>query len=212
MPMGVVRVLRRRVWRMWQLGAVGAAEGTEVVVETVVLLDEEYDVVDRSRHRATASSPHGPQRSFCNRLCSYFWLGFHFRVFFCPAMSFFFMVADSASKELPGFDISRFPNHVYTLPPLPTIAFRRSVTRQTTTRLTESHHSPRFGFTTIVIGNTLQCCRKGGMPKIGRNSLCRCGSDVKYKHCCLSNDETRARELKERAGRRAENVKGRVSR
>src|ERR1700688_3753176 len=138
MPMGVIRILRRRVWRMWQLGAVGAAEGTEVVVETVVLLDEEYDVVDRSRHRATDSSAHGPRRSFCKRLCSCFWLGFHFWVFFFPAMSFFFIVADSCSKELPGFDISRFPNHVYTLLPLPTIASRRSVTaRRPSPRLTD---------------------------------------------------------------------------
>ncbi len=47
------------------------------------------------------------------------------------------MVADSSSKELPGFDISRFPNHVYTLRPLPTIAFRRSVTREKTIAKTD---------------------------------------------------------------------------
>src|SRR5258708_36237908 len=53
MRMGVVRVVRRRVGRMWQLGAVGPGKGTEVVVETVVLLDEEHDVLDRARNRAT---------------------------------------------------------------------------------------------------------------------------------------------------------------
>jgi hypothetical protein len=46
------------------------------------------------------------------------------------------------------------------------------------------------------------------MPKVGRNSLCHCGSGLKYKHCCLSKDETIAREKKERADRRAENVIG----
>ena len=46
------------------------------------------------------------------------------------------------------------------------------------------------------------------MPKIGRNSLCPCGSGLKYKHCCLSKDEERAREENERGKRRAENVIG----
>jgi hypothetical protein len=32
------------------------------------------------------------------------------------------------------------------------------------------------------------------MAKIGRNDLCACGSGKKYKHCCLTNDETAARE------------------
>ena len=27
------------------------------------------------------------------------------------------------------------------------------------------------------------------MPKISRNESCKCGSDKKYKHCCLGNDE-----------------------
>src|SRR6266849_7852585 len=97
MPMGVVRVLRRRVGRMWQLGAVGAGEGTEVVVETVVLLDEEHDVLDRARNRATAASAPRSRlgRRFwprlalglCRRLC--FWLGF--RSWFCsrPGTRFF---------------------------------------------------------------------------------------------------------------------------
>src|SRR5712664_63479 len=81
MRMGVVRVVRRRVGRMWQLGAVGAGEGTEVVVETVVLLDEEHDVLDRARNCATAASAPrlrlGP--GLCRRLC--FWL--RFRSCFC---------------------------------------------------------------------------------------------------------------------------------
>ena len=46
------------------------------------------------------------------------------------------------------------------------------------------------------------------MSKVGRNSLCHCGSRLKYKNCCLSKDETLAREEKERADRRAENVIG----
>jgi SEC-C motif-containing protein len=46
------------------------------------------------------------------------------------------------------------------------------------------------------------------MLKIGRNSLCPCGSGLKYKHCCFSKDDQRAREEKERADRRAENVIG----
>ena len=46
------------------------------------------------------------------------------------------------------------------------------------------------------------------MTKIGRNSLCHCGSGLKYKHCCLSKDEAQELEENERAGRRAENVIG----
>ena len=46
------------------------------------------------------------------------------------------------------------------------------------------------------------------MPKIGRNSLCPCGSGLKYKHCCLSKDEARELEENERADRKAENVIG----
>jgi hypothetical protein len=46
------------------------------------------------------------------------------------------------------------------------------------------------------------------MPKIGRNSLCPCGSGLKYKHCCLPKDEERAREENERGNRRVENVIG----
>jgi hypothetical protein len=46
------------------------------------------------------------------------------------------------------------------------------------------------------------------MPKFGRNSLCPCGSGLKYKHCCLSKDEAQEFEEKERAARRAENVIG----
>src|SRR5712692_8690889 len=89
MPMGVVRVLRRRVGRMWQLGAVGAGEGTEVVVETVVLLDEEHDVLDRARNRATAASAPRPRLglSLCMRLC--FWLGFRSWFCFHPGTGFF---------------------------------------------------------------------------------------------------------------------------
>src|SRR5229473_8245809 len=97
MPMGVVRVLCRRVGRMWQLGAVGAGEGTEVVVETVVLLDEEHDVLDRARNRATAASAPWPRLgrrlwprpglSLCRRLC--FWLGFRSWFCFRPGTRFF---------------------------------------------------------------------------------------------------------------------------
>jgi hypothetical protein len=46
------------------------------------------------------------------------------------------------------------------------------------------------------------------MSKIRRNSLCHCGSGLKYKHCYLSRDEEHTREEKERADRRAENVIG----
>jgi hypothetical protein len=46
------------------------------------------------------------------------------------------------------------------------------------------------------------------MPKISRNSLCPCGSGLKYKHCCLSKDEERACEENERAERMAGNVIG----
>src|SRR5260221_10167262 len=76
MRMGVVRVVRRRVGRMWQLGAVGPGKGTEVVVETVVLLDEEHDVLDRARNRATPRLRLGLH---LRRLC--FWFGFRF--WFC---------------------------------------------------------------------------------------------------------------------------------
>src|SRR5229473_893609 len=89
MPMGVVRVLCRRVGRMWQLGAVGSRERTEVVVETVVLLDEEHDVLYRARNRATAASTPRPRLgrrprpwvglALCRMFC--FWLGFRF--WFC---------------------------------------------------------------------------------------------------------------------------------
>src|SRR6266849_5284735 len=89
MPMGVVRVLRRRVGRMWQLGAVGAGEGPEAVVETVVLLDEEHDVLDRARNRATAASAPRPRLGLdlCRRLC--FWLGFRSWFCFRPGTRFF---------------------------------------------------------------------------------------------------------------------------
>src|SRR5713226_6132182 len=95
MPMGVVRVLRRRVGCMWQLGAVGAGESTEVVVETVVLLDEEHDVLDRARNRATAAPrPRLGRRlwprlalGLCMRLC--FWLGFRSWSCFRSGMRFF---------------------------------------------------------------------------------------------------------------------------
>src|SRR6266851_9866342 len=101
MPMGVVRVLRRRVGRMWQLSAVGAGEGTEVVVETVVLLDEEHDVLDRARNRATAASAPRPRLGrrlwprpglgLCMRLCFWlcFWLGFRSWFCFRPGTRFF---------------------------------------------------------------------------------------------------------------------------
>lgn len=46
------------------------------------------------------------------------------------------------------------------------------------------------------------------MPTIGRNSMCPCGSGLKYKHCCLSKDEAQELEEMERADRRAENVIG----
>jgi hypothetical protein len=46
------------------------------------------------------------------------------------------------------------------------------------------------------------------MPKIGRNSLCPCGSGLKYKNRCLSKDEERAREENERGNRWAESVIG----
>ena len=46
------------------------------------------------------------------------------------------------------------------------------------------------------------------MPKIGRNSMCPCGSGLKYKHCCLSKDEESALEQQETAARKAENVIG----
>ena len=49
------------------------------------------------------------------------------------------------------------------------------------------------------------------MAKINRNSLCPCGSGLKYKHCCLSKDEEGAREENERAERRVENVIGGVA-
>src|SRR5260370_42526913 len=97
MRRGVVRVLRRRVGRMWQLSAVGPGEGTEVVVETVVLLDEEHDVLDRARNRATAASATRPRLGrrlwprlgldLCRRPC--FWLGFRSWVCFRPGSRFF---------------------------------------------------------------------------------------------------------------------------
>lgn len=46
------------------------------------------------------------------------------------------------------------------------------------------------------------------MIKLGRNSLCPCGSGLKYKHCCLAKDEERDIEEKERAERKAGNVMG----
>jgi len=46
------------------------------------------------------------------------------------------------------------------------------------------------------------------MPKIGRNSMCPCGSGLKYKHCCLSKDEESALEQQETAASKAENVIG----
>src|SRR5258707_11196200 len=84
MRMGVVRVVRRRVGRMWQLGAVGPGKGTEVVVEPVVLLDEEHDVLDRARNRANPRLRLGRRRwprlgLHLRRLC--FWFGFRF--WFC---------------------------------------------------------------------------------------------------------------------------------
>src|SRR5260370_18820833 len=95
---GVVRVLRRRVGRMWQLGAVGAGEGTEVVVETVVFLDEEHDVLDRAPNRATAASASRPRlwRRFwprlalglCRSLC--FWVVFCSWFFSRPRALHFF--------------------------------------------------------------------------------------------------------------------------
>src|SRR5258708_786294 len=103
MRMGVIRVLGRRVGRMWQLGAVGSGEGTEVVVETVVLLDEEHHVLDRARNRATAAPPLRLRRrrwprlghrlwprrglDLCRRLC--FWLGFRSWFCFSPGTRFF---------------------------------------------------------------------------------------------------------------------------
>src|SRR5580704_7199320 len=96
MPVGVVRVLRRRVGRMWQLGAVGAGEGAEVVVETVVLLDEEHDMMDGARHRAAAyaSRPRLGRRlrlglGLCMRRCPCFWLEFSFWFCFRPGARFF---------------------------------------------------------------------------------------------------------------------------
>lgn len=32
-------------------------------------------------------------------------------------------------------------------------------------------------------------------PKIGRNDKCKCGSDKKYKNCCLSTDKNKNRML-----------------
>src|SRR5258708_22792037 len=94
MRMSVVRVLRRRVGRMGQLGAVGAREGAEVVVEAVVLLNEEHDVLDRARHRGTAASTPGARLGFgfglCVRLCSRFWLGFWFWFGLCFRLGFCF--------------------------------------------------------------------------------------------------------------------------
>src|ERR1700719_1914298 len=95
MRMGVVRVLRRRIGRMWQLGAVGPREGTEVIVETVVLLDEEHHVLDRARNRATpASRPRLGRRRWPRlrfylrrRLC--FQLGFRFWFCIRPGTRFF---------------------------------------------------------------------------------------------------------------------------
>src|SRR6267143_6174550 len=88
MPMGVVRVLRRRVGCMWQLGAVGAGERTEVIVETVVLFDEEHDMLDRTRNRATAASAPRPR---LGRLCMRFCFLLGYRSWFCfrPGTRFF---------------------------------------------------------------------------------------------------------------------------
>lgn len=46
------------------------------------------------------------------------------------------------------------------------------------------------------------------MDKIGRNSLCSCGSGLKYKNCCLPKDEAREFEENQNAQRRNENVIG----
>jgi len=62
--------------------------------------------------------------------------------------------------------------------------------------------------TTLSLGNKLESDGIGKMPKIGRNSLCHCGSGLKYKHCCLSKDEVQELEENERAERRNENVIG----
>jgi hypothetical protein len=37
------------------------------------------------------------------------------------------------------------------------------------------------------------------VPKIGRNDPCHCGSGKKYKSCHLEQDETAAREAREKA-------------
>jgi len=47
-----------------------------------------------------------------------------------------------------------------------------------------------------------------GLRKVGRNSLCPCGSGLKYKHCCLCKDAERALEENETARQKAENVIG----
>ena len=44
--------------------------------------------------------------------------------------------------------------------------------------------------------------------RLGRNDSCRCGSGLKYKHCCLAKDETAEQQELERSVRRAENIDG----
>jgi hypothetical protein len=44
---------------MLQRGSVRTGECTEVIVETMVLLDEKHNVLDGTRHAATASSTPG---------------------------------------------------------------------------------------------------------------------------------------------------------
>lgn len=38
---------------------------------------------------------------------------------------------------------------------------------------------------------------KTGLPKIGRNDPCRCGSGKNYKDCCLGPDKERAQRARE---------------
>ncbi|HEY5298831.1 MAG TPA: SEC-C metal-binding domain-containing protein [Verrucomicrobiae bacterium] len=49
---------------------------------------------------------------------------------------------------------------------------------------------------TLADGNTM----RRAVPRLGRNEPCHCGSDKKYKHCCIGKDEERLHHSSDVAG------------